>query len=74
MSRRRRPTWFGPLVAASLFLVAGGSRAADISATPADYASKVDMLRPGDTLKLAAGDYAVIKIMPTDLQYFDYKK
>jgi MYXO-CTERM domain-containing protein len=39
--------------------VACSSRAfaADIQATPSDYASKVDALQPGDTLHLASGSY-----------------
>ncbi|MBK8995908.1 MAG: hypothetical protein IPM35_09200 [Myxococcales bacterium] len=33
------------------------ARAADVPATPADYTSKLSGLGPGDTLKLAPGDY-----------------
>ncbi len=41
----------------ALLLSAGVARAADVPASPADYASKLAGLKPGDTLKLAPGDY-----------------
>ena len=50
-----RAITFG-LVGAGL-LCGAPARAADVPATPADYVSKVAALKPGDTLKLAAGDY-----------------
>jgi hypothetical protein len=38
--------------------ISGTARAADVPADPSDYQSKLGSLAPGDTLKLAAGDYA----------------
>ncbi len=45
------------LLLAVFVLVATAARADTIDADPSDYLAKVDALAPGDTLRLAGGDY-----------------
>jgi MYXO-CTERM domain-containing protein len=52
----------GGALVLSVGLVAAPARAADVSATPADYESLLPTLQPGDTLHLAAGDYPLLPI------------
>ncbi len=56
------PSALARSIGPSLCLVGGltwslHARAADVPATPSDYKAKVGALKPGDTLRLAAGTY-----------------
>lgn len=52
------PAYATPIAAFALTLLAtGAAQSAVIDATPADYRTKIAALRPGDTLRLSAGDY-----------------
>ena len=53
----RRAQWPHALIGAALFLSAPGAGAEELHAGPTDYSETIEKLRPGDTLRLEAGDY-----------------